>query len=88
MTYPPSIPPLLRGDKGGANYFIGERNGTEYYLIYKQNGKNVLNEKAASKLKKTDKQKVVYADNCTLDEDMLNELKIVFKQIPYEVRSF
>ena len=38
--------------------------------------------------KKTGKKKVVYADNCTLDSDMLNERGITFKQIPYEVRAF
>jgi len=68
--------------------FIGNNNGTEYYLIYKQNGKNVLNERIVSKLKKTDKHKVVYADNCTLDAETLDELKITFKQIPYEVKGF
>lgn len=70
------------------DYFIGDNNGTKYYLIYKQNGKNVLNERIASKLKKTDKQKVVYADNCTLDAETLDELRITFKQIPYEVKGF
>lgn len=70
------------------NFLIGERNGTEYYLIYKEGKENILNEKAASKLKKTDKEKIVYADNCMLDSDTLAELRIVFKQIPYEVRGF
>lgn len=70
------------------DYFIGESNGTEYYLIFKQGKENILNEKAAGKLKKTGKHKVVYADNCTLDDDALNGFKITFKQIPYEVRGF
>lgn len=39
-------------------------------------------------LKKTGKQKIVYADSCTLDAEVLAELKITFKQIPYEVRGF
>ena len=84
-------------EKAMKDYFIGERNGTEYYLIYKQGKENILNEKTASKLKKpvlkgfnsgVEKEKVVYADNCTLDSDTLDELNIIFKQIPYEVRGF
>lgn len=75
-------------EKAMKDYFIGERNGTEYYLIYKQGKENILNEKTASKLKKTDKEKIVYADNCTLDSDTFDELNIIFKQIPYEVRGF
>lgn len=93
-------------EKAMKDYFIGERNGTEYYLIYKQGKENILNEKTASKLKGpapasfkqgpvlkgfnsgTDKEKIVYADNCTLDSDTLAEQKITFKQIPYEVRGF
>ena len=75
-------------EKALKDYFIGERNGTEYYLIYKQGKENILNEKTASKLKTTDKEKMVYADNCTLDAETIDELKIIFKQIPYEVRGF
>ena len=84
-------------EKAMKDYFIGERNGTEYYLIYKQGKENILNEKTASKLKKpvlkgfnsgAEKEKIVYADNCTLDSDTLDELNIIFKQIPYEVRGF
>ena len=75
-------------EKAMKDYFIGERNGTEYYLIYKQGKENILNEKTASKVKKGEKEKIVYADNCTLDSDTLAELNIIFKQIPYEVRGF
>ncbi len=69
-------------------HFIGDNNGTEYYLVYKKEKDNVLNEKNIKKLKKTKKQKVVYADNCTLDTDTLKDLNVKFKQIPYEVRGF
>ena len=58
-------------EKAMKDYFIGERNGTEYYLIYKQGKENILNEKTASKVKKGEKEKIVYADNCTLDSDTL-----------------
>lgn len=68
--------------------FIGELNETEYYLIYKEKGKNILDKGFLKKLKKTDTKKVVYADNCTVDEKILGECNVLFKQIPYEVKIY
>ncbi len=65
--------------------YIGENGGTEYYLIFKGIKKNDLNKSFLKKLKKNDSKKVIYADRCTLDEDLMAEYNIVFKQIPYEV---
>ena len=70
------------------DYFIGENKDIEYYLIYKKDKKNILNSRIISRLRKTGKQKIVYADSCTMDTEILAELKITFKQIPYEVRGF
>ena len=70
------------------DYFIGENKDIEYYLIYKNDKKNILNSRIISRLRKTGKQKIVYADSCTMDAEILAELKITFKQIPYEVRGF
>lgn len=68
--------------------FIGELNETEYYLIYTEKGKNILNKGFLKKLRATKAKKVIYADNCTVDEKMLDEHNIVFKQIPYEVKVY
>jgi len=68
--------------------FIGEDNDTEYYLIYKGKDKNDLNKTFLSKLKKNDSRKVVYADRCLVDDDVLKELNVEFKQIPYEVKIY
>ena len=70
-----------------ANY-IGEQNGTEYYLVYKEPHKNDLDKSFLKKLEKTDSKKIVYADRCTLDESELAEYNVVFKQIPYEVKVY
>ncbi|MCL4354843.1 MAG: site-specific DNA-methyltransferase [Patescibacteria group bacterium] len=67
--------------------YIGESEDTIYYLIYKDKGKNDLN-KAFLKNLKRDGKKVIYADRCLLDEDLLAEYNIVFKQIPYEVKVY
>jgi len=68
--------------------FIGELGGVEYYLIYKEKGQNELNNSVLSRLRKTKNKKVVYADRCDLDDKVLAKYKIVFKQIPYEVKVY
>lgn len=68
--------------------YIGEKADTEYYLIYKEKGKNVLNKAFLKKARKNDYKKIVYADLCELDEKILTDARIVFKQIPYEVKVY
>ena len=68
--------------------FIGEHSDTEFYLIYKEKDKNILTKSFLSKLRKTENEKIVYADKNYLDEDVLLEYNITFKQIPYEVKVY
>ena len=66
---------------------LGIYNDTEYYLIFDGIGKNNLNRKFLTSLDR-DKNKVIYADKCTLDDSVLDRHNTIFKQIPYEVREF
>jgi predicted nucleotidyltransferase len=68
--------------------FIGESGETEYYLIYKEKYKNVLDKKFLSKLRKNRSKKIIYADRCLVDGDVLDKFNIQFKQIPYEVKVY
>lgn len=68
--------------------FIGELGVTEYYLIYKGKNKNDLDKSFLKKLNKTDNKKIIYADRCLIDNDILTEHNIIFKQIPYEVKVY
>jgi len=68
--------------------FIGESGETDYYLIYKEKYKNVLDKKFLSKIKETNNKKVIYADFCMVDDDILEKFNIQFKQIPYEVKVY
>ncbi|MEK6925584.1 MAG: site-specific DNA-methyltransferase [Nanoarchaeota archaeon] len=68
--------------------FISNLNETDYYLIFKEKGKNVLNKSFLKNIKKDDNRRVIYADKCLLDEESLEKHKIQFKQIPYEVRIY
>ncbi|ODS43111.1 MAG: hypothetical protein MSIBF_05860 [Candidatus Altiarchaeales archaeon IMC4] len=76
-------------DKGKIDKnFIGEYGETEYYLIYKEKHKNVLNKSFLKKIKENGNRRVIYADKCLIDEDILEKHKIQFKQIPYEVKVY
>ena len=68
--------------------FIGEYNETEYYLLFNGKGKNVLDRNFLKKINKNEKKKVIYADKCLIDSRTLEKNKIVFKQIPYEVKVY
>lgn len=67
---------------------IAEYNDVEYYLFFKEKGKNILNKDSLKKLTKSQKRKVVYADKCLIDGKTLEKYNIQFKQIPYEVKVY
>jgi adenine-specific DNA-methyltransferase len=83
--------------KGFDTPFLGEHNGTGYYLLYngilgdrKPNGGNVLTRPLLSWLLESyphDGQKVIYGEVSRLDEERLAALGIVFKQIPYKIKG-
>ncbi len=68
--------------------FISNFNEIDYYLIFKERGKNVLNKSFLKTIRKNDAKRVIYADKCLLDEETLDKYNIQFKQIPYEVRIY
>jgi adenine-specific DNA-methyltransferase len=61
--------------------FIGEFGEIEYYLFFKEKGKNVLDKLFLKELKKGGKRKVVYADNCLISDSVLEQYNLIFKQI-------
>lgn len=69
-------------------YFIGQYNEIEFYLLFKEKGKNILNKDFLKKISKNNNRKVVYADKCLIDTNTLERRKIQFKQIPYEVKVY
>jgi len=68
--------------------FIGELNGTAYYLLWHGPGStSVLDSETLKRFNKHDGLKIVYADGCRLSPAQLQTRNIVFKQIPYEVKA-
>jgi adenine-specific DNA-methyltransferase len=66
---------------------LDTHNDTQIHLMFDGIGKNNLDRKFLSTLDKN-KDKIIYADKCTLDDSTLEKQKTVFKQIPYEVKKF
>jgi Adenine specific DNA methylase Mod len=76
------------------NPLLGIHEDTAYYLLYngilgdhRPNGGNVLTRSILKKLPSHDGPKIIYGDSSLLGVDTLKKNKIVFKQIPYEVRT-
>ena len=68
--------------------YLGEFSSSHYFLLFNGINNNVLDRKFLNELKGKDGRKIVYADKCLLDEEVLEKHQIVFKQIPYQVRVY
>jgi adenine-specific DNA-methyltransferase len=66
---------------------LNTRHDTQIHLMFDGVGKNNLDRKFLSTLDKN-KDKIIYADKCTLDDSTLEKHKTVFKQIPYDLKEF
>ncbi len=75
------------------SYFVGTKNNQDIYLIYDDNMEALqslaLNYDKAEgfRVKSGEKKIVVYAPACFLDEEDLQEMKIEFVSIPYNLFS-
>ncbi len=78
--------PLPQRGNGRAP-LIGKFNGTAYYLLWDAENPTVLNGAALRGLPKHDGTKVVFADGCRLSAARLKRERVVFKQIPYEIKQ-
>lgn len=66
-------------------YLLGVLGETVYYLAYEPDGETTLGPKLLRQLPRRGRPTVVYADRCVFDDDRLDELNVVFKQIPRQI---
>ena len=71
-----------------SDWYVGEYGGVNYFIIYESKGENELGEEFLDIIKRYEGKKIVYADVLMLDEDEMEKYDIVFKQIPYEIKTF
>lgn len=83
-----------RSSRAAKEAFLGEYKGTAYYLLYNgilgdesKSGGNVLTRRVLRSLPKFDGPKVIYGEACALDDDLLGELAISFRQTPYDIKA-
>jgi adenine-specific DNA-methyltransferase len=83
-----------RGAGGLSSPLIGVCKGTAYYLLFngvlgdkRPDGGNVLTGKVLGQLPPHDGPKVVYGEGCRLGAARLAREGIVFKQVPYEIKT-
>ena len=73
-------------NKNGSNeYYLGTSNHYDYYFYYQSNQATTLNYEFLSTIREKADGYVIYADRCTLSEDMMKKASIVFKKIPRDI---
>lgn len=81
--------------KGSATSpFLGEHEGVGYYLLFNgilgdlsADGGNVLTGRILANLPNHNGQKVVFGESCRLSDERLQTERIIFRQIPYEIKA-
>ena len=70
-------------------YYLGNAFETAYYFFYERDAMTILNHETLRQIvTKRAEQYIIYADICTLTEDEMNRLGVVFKKIPRDIKRF
>ena len=70
------------------NYLLGAKNDTAYYFYYQKDSLTTLDESFLRAIKTKASQYIIYADNCLLDQAIMDKYNIVFKKIPRDITRF
>lgn len=70
------------------NYLLGAKNDTAYYFYYQKESLTTLDESFLRAIKTKASQYIIYADNCLLDQAIMDKYNIVFKKIPRDITRF
>lgn len=81
--------PMIAERTEDNKYFLGEVFSTSYYFYYEKDVKTTLTHETLRQIvKKKAEQYVIYADTCTLTEDEMSSLNVIFKKIPRDIKRF
>lgn len=70
------------------NYLLGIKNSSAYYFYYNKDSMTTLDESFLRQVKTKASQYIIYADNCLLDQSIMDKYNIVFKKIPRDITRF
>ena len=79
-TEQPYAPP-----SGGNPYYLGQHNDTGYYFYYEPQRVTVLDYTFLATITEKTSGTIIYADRCSITEDKLAQMGIVFKKIPRDI---
>ena len=66
-------------------YYLGKHNDTGYYFYYEPQRITVLDYAFLATITEKTGGTVIYADRCSIDDDKLSQMGIVFKKIPSDI---
>ena len=70
-------------------YFLGSVFDTAYYFYYEPEALTTLNHETLRQIvKQRAEQYIIYADTCTLTEEEMHLLGVIFKKIPRDIKRF
>ncbi|GAB3540963.1 site-specific DNA-methyltransferase [Spirosoma fluminis] len=69
-------------------HFLGKHYETAYYFYYEPEALTTLDYDFLATIRTPAEQYVIYADNCLLPRDWLQQRRIVFKKIPRDISRF
>lgn len=70
---------------GDNPYYLGQHNDTGYYFYYEPQRITVLDYDFLSTITEKAGGTVIYADRCSIDDNKLSQMGIVFKKIPRDI---
>ena len=70
---------------GDNPYYLGKHNDTGYYFYYEPQRITVLDYDFLAAVTEKAGGTVIYADRCSIDDDKLSQMGIVFKKIPRDI---
>lgn len=80
-----NLPEAIPDDK----YLLGNLYGTAYYFYYERDSLTTLNQETLRRIvTKKAEQYIIYADTCTLTEEEMSRLCVIFKKIPRDIKLF
>lgn len=72
-----------------SKYYLGNAFETAYYFYYERDATTILNHETLRQIvTNRAEQYIIYADICTLTEDEMSRLGVVFKKIPRDIKRF
>ena len=69
-------------------HLLGKSNSSAYYFYYFKDELTTLDDSFLRTLKTKAEQYIIYADNCVLDNSLMQKYHIIFKKIPRDITRF